>query len=233
VAHAGVDESLPVGSGTDLELEQGQSIQDDTGSDRVTVGASDVTISTLDVDTFSTTPRFDQGLQVDEGEAIEDDSGTSRVSITTGDVGISTADVGSFSTQPTFSAGLAVSAGQNIVDDSGTDRLSIRSGGTRLANDAGSDILIAEADTSTRFLAQFGRPLKVVDQAGDFTALTYTTSFAPRGTLSLENTVLDFQAGLGSTTGDSMTANPESDTEDGFIEVDISGTRFQIPAYTP
>lgn len=76
---------VPVGSGTGLELEQGQSIRDETGSDRITVGASDVAISTLDVNTFSTTPRFDQGLLVDEGEAITDDSRTSRVDINSGD----------------------------------------------------------------------------------------------------------------------------------------------------
>jgi len=31
--------------------------------------------------------------------------------------------------------------------------------------------------------------------------------------------------------GDGMTANPESDTEDGFVPVEISGTTYQIPIY--
>lgn len=34
-----------------------------------------------------------------------------------------------------------------------------------------------------------------------------------------------------STTGDGMTANPETDTEDGYIEVDIGGATYQIPIY--
>lgn len=33
------------------------------------------------------------------------------------------------------------------------------------------------------------------------------------------------------TTGDSMTADPESGTEDGFIEIDIGGTIYQVPIY--
>jgi len=224
---------VPVGSGTNLELEQGQSIQDDTGSNRVTVGSSDVAISTLDVSTFSTTPRFDQGLQVEEGEAIEDDSGTSRVSINTSDVGISTADVGSFSTQPTFSSGLAVSAGQTIEDGNGTERLTIGSGATLLRDNAGSPVVRARNGANTELFALGGQPVVVADLEGSFDALAYSTSSTRPGTLSLLNVVMDFDAGVGSTTGDSMTANPESDTEDGFIEVEISGTRFQIPAYTP
>jgi len=312
---------VPVGSGTDLELEQGQSIRDETGSDRITVDSSGVTISTLDVNTFSTTPRFDQGFQVDEGEAIEDDTGTSRVSINAGSVGISTADVGSFSTQPTFSAGLEVSTGQNIEDEGGTRRASIGGASTAIRNDAGELAVLAAANSQLQLFARdaeplrvfdeefsgiaieyntsstapgqldlsnaevssdlqlqtgqslvdgsgtarvellsdrtrlvdnndvdimnaiggfetninvtAGRPLTVLDKDGGFDALQYSSSSSPPGTLTLDNAVVDFQAGLGSTTGDSMTANPESDTEDGFIEVEISGTRFQIPAYAP
>jgi hypothetical protein len=70
---------VPVGAGTSLEIEQGQSIQDDTGTDRITVGSSAVEIATLDVNTFSTTPRFDQGLAVSTGQSLVDGSGTDRL----------------------------------------------------------------------------------------------------------------------------------------------------------
>lgn len=41
-----------------------------------------------------------------------------------------------------------------------------------------------------------------------------------------------YYAGQGVTsTGDSMTGNPESDTEDGYIEIEVNGTRRQIPFY--
>jgi len=181
---------VPVGSGTNLELDQGQSIQDDTGTDRITLGGSDVVISTLDVNTFSTTPRFDQGLQVDQGEAIEDDSGTSRVSINSGDVGISTADVGSFSTQPTFSSGLAVSNSQSVVDGNGTERLSLESGFTSLKDENGNNAVSADDGVQVRLQARSGTPIQVRDSEGSFDAVTYSTSSTAPGTLSLDNAQL-------------------------------------------
>lgn len=33
------------------------------------------------------------------------------------------------------------------------------------------------------------------------------------------------------TTADGMTADPETDTEDGYLEIDINGTKYQIPIY--
>lgn len=181
---------VPVGSGTNLELEQGQSIQDDTGSNRVTVGASDVTISTLDVNTFSTTPRFDQGLQVDQGEAIQDDSGTSRVSINSGDVGIPTADVGSFSTEPTFSAGLAVNTGEDIEDGSGDLRLAVTSNSLDLAAGDGSfdNQLFLRQDGDSRISTDGS--LTVRDTAGGFDGLFYSASSSAPGTLSVSNAVI-------------------------------------------
>jgi len=181
---------VPVGSGTNLELEQGQSIQDDTGSNRVTVGASDVTISTLDVNTFSTTPRFDQGLQVDQGEAIQDDSGTSRVSINTGDVGISTADVGSFSTQPTFSSGLELSTGQSIRDGAGTRRVSIDSSSGTALRDGAGNIAFGASSVGGRQIDVGSNNFSIDDTVGAFTALTYQTSSSAPGTLSLGNALV-------------------------------------------
>lgn len=44
---------------------------------------------------------------------------------------------------------------------------------------------------------------------------------------------IDWTSGRKSTTSDAMTANPESDTEDGYIEIRLDGTLYQVPVYTP
>jgi len=130
---------VPVGSGTNLELEQGQSIRDETGSDRITVGPSSVTISTLDVGTVSSLARFTEGLQVDTGQSIQDETGSDRVTVGASDVTISTLDVNTFSTTPRFDQGLQVDEGEAIQDDSGTSRVSINSGDVGISTaDVGS-----------------------------------------------------------------------------------------------
>ena len=45
--------------------------------------------------------------------------------------------------------------------------------------------------------------------------------------------VLDFRPAVSNTTTDSMTADPEKTTEDAYIEVEIQGKTYQIPAYLP
>jgi len=155
---------VPVGSGTSLELEQGQSIRDETGSDRITVDSSGVTISTLDVATVSSTPRFDQGLQVDTGESIQDDTGTDRITLGGSDVVISTLDVNTFSTTPRFDRGLQVDQGEAIEDDSGTSRVSINSGDVGIETaDVGS---FSTQPTFTSGL-QVSRGQSILDDTGD------------------------------------------------------------------
>jgi hypothetical protein len=44
--------------------------------------------------------------------------------------------------------------------------------------------------------------------------------------------VLNLAAGTGGDeTSDGMTANPETDTEDGFLTIVVNGTSYQIPIY--
>jgi hypothetical protein len=130
-------------------------------------------------------------------------------------------------------ADLRVQTGQNIEDGSGTLRLGIGDDRTLISNESGQTALDLKANRAHDLLATATEPVRVFDSQGGFFAFTYSTSSSKPGALLVQNTVLDFQAGQASTTTDSMAANPETDTEDGFIEVDISGTRFQIPAYAP
>jgi len=44
---------------------------------------------------------------------------------------------------------------------------------------------------------------------------------------------INWDSGISSETADSMTADPEADTEDGYIEVEIEGTVYQVPVYSP
>lgn len=130
-------------------------------------------------------------------------------------------------------ADLRLAKGQAIEDGGGTERFALRSGGTRIKDENGDRFIRARSGSDVSLFARSGQPVLFEDLEGGFTAVQYTTAASAPGTLELANAVLNFSAGQASTTGDSMTANPESDTEDGFIEVDINGTRFQIPAYTP
>ena len=42
----------------------------------------------------------------------------------------------------------------------------------------------------------------------------------------------NFETGAGATvSSDGMTANPETDTEDGYITIVVNGTSYQIPIY--
>lgn len=204
-------------------------VKDPNGNSREVRGAD--SLQTLTGSPVSVGGTAD--LQVNRGQSIVDDTGTSRVSINSGDVGISTADVGSFSTQPTFSSGLTVSTGQSVEDEDGNRRVEIDSNGTRIRDSADSTVFEAGTFDAAQINAESNQPFRVRDGEGKFTALSYLTSSTSPGTFLLDNALLGFQAGLGSTTGDSMTANPESDTEDGFIEIEINGTRFQVPAYAP
>jgi hypothetical protein len=43
---------------------------------------------------------------------------------------------------------------------------------------------------------------------------------------------VNLDGAIASTSADSMTADPENGTEDGYIEVEIDGTVFQVPVYT-
>lgn len=42
-----------------------------------------------------------------------------------------------------------------------------------------------------------------------------------------------WNTGTESETADSMTANPETDTEDGYIQINVNGSTYQIPIYSP
>jgi len=204
-------------------------VKDPNGNSREVRGAD--SLQTLAGDPVSVGGTAN--LEVTRGQSIVDDTGTSRVSINSNDVGISTADVGSFSTQPTFSSGLAVSTNQSIVDPGGAERLRLASFATEIRGQNGQRFAQLDDGSFYELAAFADTPITVRDSEGEFTALSYSTSSTPPGTISLDNTVLDFQSAGASTTSDSMTANPETYTEDGFIEVNISGTRFQIPAYLP
>jgi len=130
-------------------------------------------------------------------------------------------------------ADLRLASGQSIEDGSGAQRLQILSSQTILNTQNGNNAFVAKEGAANKINAYFDTPINIEDREGDFRAVKYLTSSSAPGTLELTNAVLDFQTGQASTTNDSMTANPETDTEDGFIEVDIAGTRFQIPAYSP
>jgi len=130
-------------------------------------------------------------------------------------------------------ADLRLANGQGIEDTNDNLRFDIQGGGTFMRDETGSLAFEGRGGTANKIFARSGQPIKFNDEMGGFDAIKYFPSSSAPGTLELTNAVLDFQAGQASTTADSMTANPESDTEDGFIEVDINGTRFQIPAYSP
>jgi len=128
---------------------------------------------------------------------------------------------------------LELEQGQSITDSTGVERVELQSDRTRIRDDTGGARRIDLPGAGKTLFDSGGSGFRFEDRTGGFTVIEYDDSSTSPGTLPLENAVVDFRAGLASTTGDSMTANPESDTEDGFIEVEISGTRFQIPAYTP
>jgi hypothetical protein len=49
--------------------------------------------------------------------------------------------------------------------------------------------------------------------------------------LGITSGTVDFKSG--SDTNDGMTANPETDTESGFVTVQLNGSEKQIPVYDP
>lgn len=128
---------------------------------------------------------------------------------------------------------LELEQGQSLADEDGNQRLSVDSFRTALRDDGGRPRIVAPTGFNLKIRAKPLSGIDIFDDVGAFGAINYFPSPTAPGTLSLANAVLDFQAGEASATNDSMTANPETDTEDGFIEVEISGSRFQIPAYTP
>lgn len=130
-------------------------------------------------------------------------------------------------------ADVEVTRGQSVTDETGSKRLSITSSSTALHNTDGDEVLRARDGSFTALDARPSEPLLFFDADGSFTAVEYSATGTPPGSLRLENAVLDFQAGLGSGAADGMAADPEADSEDGFIVVEIAGTRFQVPAYLP
>jgi len=128
---------------------------------------------------------------------------------------------------------LRLDSGQSLEDGSGTRRFRLLPSQTIIQDDGGN--IAFEADTGRKVgpFATSTTPYVIQDQQGAFRAVEYFTSSSAPGALRLANAVMDFRAGKASTSGDSMTADPETDTEDGFIVVDVSGTRFQIPVYSP
>lgn len=239
---------VPVGS-TDLRLDTGQSIEDGSGSIRVLASSIGTRLFTesgvfgFDVRDAENGGRI---FKEADGNVIRDgEGGFSAVNYNTdptaGTLSLPNAvldapngiDSSSGPVEVLSGNNLRLATGRSIEDGGGTRRFDLFQDATRIANDAGNGAVFARDGLATQFNAFANTPVRIRDQEGDFTALKYTTSSSSPGTLELANAVLDFQAGQASTTGDSMTADPESQTEDGFVEVDINGTRFQIPAYSP
>lgn len=127
---------------------------------------------------------------------------------------------------------IRVATGQAIEDGNGTNRLGLSDTRTILYNDGGEISVNADDGNFLQLRAYSDQPLTVRDSQGDFDAIKYKTSASSPGTLELTNAHPGWTSSYSSTTSDSMTANPETDTEDGYIEVKIQGTVYQVPAYS-
>lgn len=209
------ERTLAVGTGlglTDNGAGNDVTVDADTlrGEDYVTTSSA----SSLSNETVASDLSAVYGSPVDLGGAALEDSGRGYVEVASGD-------------------DLRLATGQSIEDGSGQDRFDMLGVRTGVFDSDGKVAILLAGGTGNVYRSYPDTPYRIRDQEGSFSAVEYATSASPPGTFELIGAVLDFGAGQSSTTNDSMTANPESDTEDGFIEVDIGGTRFQIPAYSP
>jgi len=127
-----------------------------------------------------------------------------------------------------------VGTGQSIEDGGGGNRLELGTGndGTNIYNNANNLVLALVDGFQHQIRALSDTPVTIRDQEGGFNAVQYLTSASSPGTLQLGGALLDFVINV-SDTDDSMTANPETDTESGYITVEVNGTQKQIPVYDP
>jgi len=237
---------VPVGA-ADLRLDTGQSIEDGSGTERVLIGSGGTVVSDdAGDDVLTAFSGFATDLQARSNRRVgifDQESGSIAVQYdtnpTTGTLSLPNAvldapngiESSSGPVEVLSGNNLRLATGQSIEDGSGTSRLFIGASSVNIAGPGGNSLAFFNDSSVIALRPRANAPLEIRDQEGTFIALTYITSASPPGTLKLPNAVLDFQAGQASTTNDSMTANPESQTEDGFIEVEINGSRFQIPAY--
>lgn len=127
---------------------------------------------------------------------------------------------------------LRLGTGQSIEDGSGTGRITFDATFTSIKDDDGTEFVRLSTGFD-RLNAYSDKSLILAeDQEGSFTGVQYITSASAPGTLELANARLDFVESV-SDTNDSMTANPETDTESGYITVNVNGSPKQIPVYDP
>jgi len=100
----------------------------------------------------------------------------------------------------------------------------------------GNDTWIESDEPNDRFVFVAGgkNDVKVFTQtaAGANTRRLVITGGVDDAELQLVNTRINLQS-FYNTTADSMTANPEADSEDGYIEIEVAGTVYQVPIYSP
>jgi hypothetical protein len=125
-----------------------------------------------------------------------------------------------------------VATGSSIDDGNGTNRFKIENGSSRLYNQNENLAFFAMDGNRHTIRANATTPVGVWDGVGGFFAVRYTASSSRPGTLELANALLNYTVNV-SDTDDSMTANPETDTESGYITVEVNGTQKQIPVYDP
>lgn len=101
--------------------------------------------------------------------------------------------------------------------------------GTDLNTDAAVfEVIVDDTVAANQVPGRF--ELRTADSAG---SLTEAVRIDSNQDVIVQNGRVNFNAGNANDTNDSMTANPESDTESGFIEIEVNGTTKQVPFYDP
>jgi len=149
----------------------------------------------------------------------------------------------------------------NVLEMQGNGNVIVQSGNLNMAasdsiQDAGTDAIQFDGSGIDKIRDKKDRRFSINDPGGfvrlvskdyDIDLLTNDASFNDTKRIlvnsgsdivdvDIQNANLDLNDNLiidpsNNTTADSMTANPETDSEDGFIEVEINGTTRQIPFY--
>jgi len=172
------------------------------------------------------------------GNALEDD-GADNLAVSTDGVG--TDELDESAAYSFTNLGATTISGGNL-DMNDNKIVSTRSGTTPglIDLDAGSSnyavVLDQVSDEMNQVFWQTdpnkGKAIQVRDQTDSETLFEVTIDGKvniPNGNLDMNDNVIADPSN--NTTADSMTANPETDSEDGYIEVEIDGTTRQIPFY--
>jgi len=198
---------VQVGSGTDLDIDVGNALRDDTGQDRLSVesdrtrmrdDAGNPVFQALSGSLTRLSAFNGQPVEIFDSQAsavaVQYDTDTSAGTLSLPNATLDAENGIENSTGPVevlSGNDLRLATGQAIEDGSGQSRFILKSGNTQIKNERGDRVFQAVGGRYTRLEANSGQPVRIRDDSGAFTALKYTTSSSAPGTLELQNAGLE------------------------------------------